>query len=166
MSSVDPSISLPSDVPPQNHQHDRLAGRNGEIWRMYTSGLTQQAIAARLGMHQSSVSNVLKQVRDALPADERDDWRIIAIETLRELHAVAVEIVRSDPPPTFHQGEPLRDENGEIVRDASTRLVAIDRLIRIQERAARALGTDSPDKLQVGATVRYTVNGVDPEALK
>lgn len=165
MSSVDPSISQPPDVPPQNHQHDRLAGRNGEIWRMYTSGLTQQAIAARLGMHQSSVSNVLKQVRDALPADERDDWRIIAIETLRELHTAAVEIVRSDPPPTFHSGEILRDENGEVVRDMSTRLVAIDRLIRIQERAARALGTDSPVQVQSDQTVRYEIVGIDPENL-
>jgi hypothetical protein len=145
---------------------DRLAGRNGEAWRLYTAGLTQEAIGKRLGLDQSVVSRTLAAVRAGIPVEEREDWRLRALEALYEVHAATMEIIRADPPPAFHQGDVLHDEHDQVVRDASTRLAAIGQLLRIQERTARALGTDAPEKVQVASTVHYTVNGVNPESLR
>lgn len=52
-------------------QLDRLGGRNGEIWRQYASGRTQEWIAERHGIDQSRVSQILIEVRKSLPDDAR-----------------------------------------------------------------------------------------------
>lgn len=46
--------------------------RNGETWRAYTSGRTQEWIAARHGIDQSQVSPILTEVRTTLPEDARE----------------------------------------------------------------------------------------------
>lgn len=147
-------------------QDDRLAGRNGDIWRAYITGRNQEWIGQHFGISQQRVSQILTAVRDALPDDERDEWRLIAIQTLREVHADLVDLIREPLPPAFSQrGEILHDETGTTVHDAADRLAAVGQLLRLQERMGRTLGTDAPERFEGTATVNYTVNGVETDAL-
>lgn len=144
---------------------DRLAGRNGEIWRAYTSGRNQEWIGAKYGIDQSRVSQIIGEIRAALPADAREDWRIRALETLQQLHAGLTELAMAECPPAFHAGEVLRDADGNVVLDYGTRLAATDRVVRLQERAARMLGMDSPIAVEARGELRVVVEGLDSEAL-
>lgn len=147
-------------------QDDRLAGRNGDIWRAYITGRNQEWIGQHFGISQQRVSQILTAVRDALPDDERDEWRLIAIQTLWEVHADLVDLVRAPLPPAFSQrGEILRNEDEAVVHDAANRLAAVGQLLRLQERMGRTLGTDAPERFEGTATVNYTVNGVETDAL-
>lgn len=144
----------------------RLDGRNGEIWRAWVSGRTQEFIADKFGISQQRVNQIIALVREGIPEDAKKDWRLVALETLGHFHAEMVEIADSPPPPAFQGGEILKDENGAIVRDVSVRFQALDRVIKLQERAARMLGTDSPVAMEVGGELKVTVEAVDLDQLK
>jgi hypothetical protein len=139
--------------------------RNAEIWRAYCSGLSQVDVATRFNLSQSRVSQIILEVKAAIPPDDLTDWRLRAFETLKVLHADMVATATADPPPAFHAGEVLKDDNGNVVRDLTTRMHAIDRVVKLQERAGRSMGTDAPAKAQVTGQVRYVIDGVEPEAL-
>jgi hypothetical protein len=62
-------------------------------------------------------------------------------------------------------GTIVRDENGVPLIDDSPVLAAGDRLLKIQERRARLLGIDAPERVAATTTVRYEVVGVDIGAL-
>ena len=150
-----------------NVETDRLSERNLAIWRTYiTTGRNQTEVGEQYGLSQSQVSEIIRKVREGLDEGSREDWRTLAIQTLFELHNTTMELVRAPLPPAFHAGEILLDENEEPVRDASTRLSAVTAALRVLERGGRSLGTDEPDRVQTDSTVHYTINGVDPEALK
>lgn len=67
--------------------------------------------------------------------------------------------------PALHKGEwiVVTDQDGEEhwLTDDGPTMAAIDRLLRIQERRAKLLGTDAPQGINVGLTVHYQVNGID-----
>lgn len=60
----------------------RLEGRNGEIWRAYVLGRTQESIAAEHGISQQRVSQVLTAVRESIPADARTDAALLDLERI------------------------------------------------------------------------------------
>lgn len=131
---------------------DRLSGRNGAIWRAYASGRTQEWIAEQHGISQSRVSQILDEVREVLPADARADWRVIALETLGHLHAEMLELVDAEAPPVFFEDTALTHD-GEVVRDHSGRVAAVDRVLKVQDRAAKLLGLDAATKMEASVTV-------------
>jgi hypothetical protein len=45
-------------------------------------------------------------------------------------------------------------------------LNAVDRLVKISESRRKLLGLDAPAKVQSEGTVRYSIDGVNPEDLK
>lgn len=149
-----------------DQQLDRLNGRNGEIWKAYCRGRTQEWIASQFALSQTRVSQIINEVRATIPDEAREDWRLIALETLSALHAKMVEIVYTPAPPKFQNGEILHDEDGTVLRDYSDQLAAVDRVVKIQERAAKTLGTDAATKTEVTGAVRYVIEGVDPEVLR
>jgi hypothetical protein len=56
-------------------------------------------------------------------------------------------------------------EDGEKLKDDGPVLAAVDRLIKLQERRAKLTGADAPVRADIGMTVRYQINGVDPSDL-
>ena len=146
-------------------QTDKLAGRNGDVWREYCSGRNQTYVAEKFGISQQRVSQIVGEVRSALSEEERGDWRVRALETLSEMHAVLVHLASSPAPPTFSSGDILRDENGEPVRDYSGIYSAMHLIVKLQERMARALGTDSPVRVESVGDLKVTVEGVDLDQL-
>jgi hypothetical protein len=151
------------------HQEDtRLLGRNGLIWRDYCGGATQEKLAARYGLSQARVSEIISQVRDSIPEDTREEEVRRSLEMLRELRDGALEVYRLAPAPVFvgKDGTPARDPStvddehpeGKLVRDHTGRLRALETAVKVDARIAQLLGLDAAQKMDL------TVSGQEESA--
>lgn len=147
----------------------RLDGRNGEIWyRHAVRAQTQEQIAEELGISHQRVSQILAEVRESLPAEiDRQGLVRHSLEFLKAAQDKAMEIVELTPAPVFvgKDGSIARDENGNVVRDYSGRLKALEVAIKANETIAKRFGLDAPQKIETSGAVRYEIVGVDLEAL-
>lgn len=127
------------------NQRPNVVGRNGNIWAAHIAGANQQQLADAFDLSVQRVSQILDQVRKSIPADEKAQVRTMRLELLNELKMQMMEIALSDAPPAFApNGKPHFDpETHKTVRDVSVKLNAVDRLLKIDERIAKATGTDS-----------------------
>lgn len=122
-----------------NKKTERLNGRTGQVWQLYIAGHTQQAIAERFEIGQSTVSKILAEVRASIPPQSREEIVQERLDLLRGITAGITEAA----------------QDGD--RDA------IAAILKIQEREAKLLGLDSAVKQEVDATVQYRVVGVNSE---
>lgn len=148
---------------------DRLEGRNGEVWRWFTiRGKTQEWIAQHYGISNQRVSQIIKEVRDAIPPIDKAELVQESLELIKEVKARAMEIVdmAGAPVAVGKDGVVLYDPvNGEVVRDYAGRLRALDMALKADDTMAKRLGLDAASKVESTATVKYEIVGVDPEDL-
>lgn len=138
---------------------DRLAGRNGLIWRAYVQGATQEAIAAEHGLTQSMVSRILTEIRASIPEEDRADLIRRETEFLDRMRCLALDLVDRPPIPAYSNGRPIQMEDGTIAEDHSGRLAAWDRALKAHERLSKLLGLDAAAK--VDATVRTAPEDIE-----
>jgi hypothetical protein len=143
-------------APTQSPEDSRLAGRNGAIWRAHISGATQEAIAAEHGIHQTRVSQIIREIRETLPPEERSHLVTRETEFLDHLRRIALDLVDRPPIPAYSNGKPILmppdpDGTQAVAEDHSGRLAAWDRALRAHERLSKLLGLDAAAK--VDATV-------------
>lgn len=112
----------------------RTAQRDQQIWADYLAGQTQDQIAERYGLAQSTVSDIVRRVATDVPLEERRARVLRALAELDEARDIAMGIARR-----------------EGARPAELPLLAIDRLVAIQQREAKALGTDAVTRVSVDA---------------
>ena len=144
----------------------RLEGRNGAIWRDYIAGHNQEWCADKYGLSQQRVSDIVREVQAAMDEGKsKDDWRKQCLEAALEVHAVLMARVRAEPPPAFHAGEVLHDDNGEIVRDYTSQTTAAVQLAKYNERISRLLGLDAPVAIEQAGDLKVTIEGVNLEDL-
>jgi hypothetical protein len=103
----------------------RLDGRDGEVWRAYLFGYTQERIAADHGISQSRVSQIITEIRASIPQSNKTDAALLALERLDALL-------------TGVMPDAL---NGDTKASAAA--------LRIIERQAKALGTDAVEPLSI-----------------
>src|SRR3546814_9105885 len=103
----------------------RLDGRDGAVWRAYVMGHTQEQIAAKHGISQSRVSQIITEIRDSIPQTSKTDAALLALERLDLLLAGVM--------PAAIEG------------DTKASAAAM----RILERYARMLGLDATEPLSV-----------------
>jgi len=127
----------------------RLEGRDGQIWRAYLLGTTQTTLAEEHGISNQRVSQIIAACRAECADPELSTARQEHLEVTRMLTKTAVEIMETPVPPAYSNGRPILDEDGRMVRDYSTRLAALDRVAKMQERMAKVLGLDAPVKAEV-----------------
>lgn len=142
-----------TDLVPE--EDPRLAGRNGTIWRDYCGGMTQAALAAREGISQARVSQIIAQVRDGIPEEERELEVQRSLEMLRELRAGALEVwrMRAAPVTAGKDGDLVLDpEDGSYVRDHTGRLRALETALKVDQRIAQLLGLDAAQKLDMSVS--------------
>lgn len=120
-----------------DYTKDRLAGRNGRIWKEYLAGRTQESIAEDYGVHHTTISNVLREIRDTMPEMAVAEERLRDLERLDAMHEAQFRLAASG--------------DAEATRTA----------LKILERRARMLGYDAPTKQEVSAGVRYEIHGLD-----
>jgi DNA-binding transcriptional regulator LsrR (DeoR family) len=114
---------------------DRLAGRDGEIWQAYFRGATQDELAAKHGISQQRVSQIIAEVRDNIPEETKAQAILGEVELLRAVRARVVELLEASDgvePKLF--------------------LDAVDRFVRVSERQARLLGLDAATKVEANVT--------------
>jgi hypothetical protein len=140
-------VTPPEDV--------RLAGRNGSIWRDYCAGRTQEALAAEYGLSQARVSQIIRQVRDGIPEEDRELEVQRSLEMLRELRSGALEVWRmvAAPVTAGKDGDLVLDpESGEYVRDHGGRIRALEAALKVDQRIAQLLGLDAATKLDMNVS--------------
>lgn len=143
--------------------------RDKEIVRLYTKlAWTQQMIADHLGISQSAVSQSIQRMRAAHGPIDKGETIAQAADILDHLASMAVEVANTTPPPVTagKDGIVVRDpETGNVVRDHSGRLQAMQTAKALLERKSRLLGLDSATKVETTGSVEYKIVGVDPDAL-
>lgn len=115
---------------------------------MREAGKTYQAIADELGMTVGGAFDALKrgiEQRRLLCDEKADIVRDIELQRLDFLLDKAMTVINR-----FHvhvvAGTVVKDDNGERVENDAPVLAAIDRVLKIQERRARLLGLDAPER--------------------
>jgi len=150
--------------------------RDAEALRLRSRGKTLKHIAEALSYAtQSNVSEAISRATADIIAEPAMEVVRQQTELLNHLtdqamavlerHHVTIsggKIVYDGPEPT----EDKEDTRSPLLDDGPV-LQAIATLLRIQERRSKLLGLDAPQTVHnVGREVRYTVSGVDLEALR
>jgi hypothetical protein len=146
----------------------KLEGRNGSVWRAVTIyQRTHEDVADEFGISSSRVGQIVDEVRASIPTVDLDKMRRQSIELYAELTNRALEIVDLVPAPIFvgKDGQIAYDDNGEVVRDYSGRIRAIETAAKMQEHTRKLMGLDSAMKAEISGAVRYEIVGVQPEEL-
>lgn len=125
--------------PDQRRSHDEVQALAERAWDMYLAGHPQRIIARGLGVTQPYVSTLLKQIRDQIPKESRDDLVQAAEERYNKLR-------------TAHMEAALE---GDV--DATKVVLAIEGDRR------KMLGLDAVTKVEQDTTVRYQIRGLDDE---
>lgn len=126
------------------------AERDAEACRLRTQGLGYQEIADRLGMSSksSAYEAVQRALRDTVqePADELRHLELLRLDELARKARGVMETehyVVDKGTVVLWNGAPLVDDGPA--------LAAIDRLLKVQERRAKLLGLDAPQRVSVDA---------------
>lgn len=133
----------------KRHDDDRLADRNGAIWRAYVSGATQEAIAAEHGISRERISQILTKIRDTIPDEDRTHLIRREADFLDQMRRAALDLFDKRPIPAYSNGRPIEMPDGTIAEDHSGRLAAFDRAVKVHERLTKLLGLDAPAKADV-----------------
>jgi len=142
--------------------------RNAEIWRRYQAGETLAELGVAYGVSTARIQQIVTSARRTGGYEKLQEWRDDLVRTMQD-NAVALVEIRDAPLPTAHanNGAALFDpETGEVVRDVTPRIAAIDRLGQYQRDLAKLLGLNAPDKAVVDSTLHYIVEGVDTDKMK
>lgn len=116
----------------------RLEGRNGEIWRGYLFGKTQEALAEEFGISQSRVSQVIAEVRESLPETDAQELRRADLERL----------------------DAMLPNN--ILMAVAGDKDAVSSVLKIMERRAKLLGLDAPTRQEIKGGLQYQILGLGP----
>ena len=130
----------------------RLMGRNGDIWREYCQGATQEELALKYGKAQSVISDAIRHVRDSIPQVERQDLIKEMVDYFRSLRVTVMEIAAMPAPPVTagKDGDLVLDpDTGKHVRDYSTRINAIRTAVTIADREIDILGLKGEQKVRI-----------------
>lgn len=145
----------------QSDDNGRLQQRDWDMWGAYCRGATQQALALKYKISQTTVSERLKRVRESIPAEDKDQVRRRHLDSLAKMAAELWELVEADPVPAFSNGRPILipdpdDPDGDPVpaMDHSGRLAAMDRIGKFQEREAKLIGLDAATETNVSVEDR------------
>jgi hypothetical protein len=127
----------------------RLEGRDGNIWRQYAHGATQETLAAQYGISQQRVGQIIREVQATIPEEDLAERRKRAIDSLADLGRMALEIADLDAPQAWSQGRPMVNDDGTPIMDYGTRLAGLDRFLKVADRQAKLLGLDAAQRVDV-----------------
>lgn len=141
-----------------------LEGRNGRIWQLYTvQRWSQERIAEHYGISQPRVSQIILAVRASLPAEDLAEMRLKAAELYADLVRRAYEIADLPAAPVFvgKDGTLARDEHGNVVRDYSAQMRAMELAAKFDAENRKLFGLDAATRINSTSTVKYVLEGVN-----
>lgn len=148
-------------MPASKAQRAATAKRRAEAVQMRIAGADFESIAAALGYSDRAAAH--KDITRALEAAALEQAASVEVhraEELRRLDALLIEawaVLKRDHVTVSH-GRIVRDDEENPILDDGPTLSAIDRILKIQERKAKFLGLDAPQRHEV-----VTVDAVDAE---
>lgn len=126
------------------------ATRDAEAARLRTRGLTYRQIAAELDMAgPGKAYEAVRRVLAETTQEAADDLRTVELERLDLMYQAALKVLETEHLTISHGKVIYRDDTGLPLADDGPVLVAIDRMLKIQERRAKLLGLDAPTKANV-----------------
>lgn len=136
----------------RTEQSQERAARALELRRRH---LSYDQIARELGYaNRSCAYHAVARARKALMTEASEDIKRDELARLDDLARFAERFLRMKHL-LVSQGRVMRDpDTDQPLIDITPNLAALDRLIKIQERRARALGTDAPLRAEVRSTSR------------
>lgn len=141
--------------------------RDAEAMRLRARGWSMPRISRELGYgDEANVRRALKKHTERVTGEAAAELRQASLDRLDYALEQALRVMETRHF-LFHNGRlctmPASDGGEPVpVLDDGPVLAAIDRVVRIEERRAKLLGTDAPTRQEVEATlVRYQVDGVD-----
>lgn len=150
----------------------RYPERDMQIYERRMRGERGAALAAEFGLTEASISAIVVKVSRSMPERDRSEVVARSIAHLDDMREKVLELysLLGAPVTVGQHGDILREptsdgSEGEIVRDHSLKMQAIDRLLKIDAAFAKRLGLDAPTQTETKASVQYEIVGVDPEAL-
>lgn len=124
--------------------------RDAEACRLRAQNFTYQQIADQLGFASkgNAYGAVQRALRDTVqePAEELRQLELIRLDELSQ----AARTVMEGTHYVVDRGQVVEWNGAPLVDDGPV-LAAIDRLLRVQERRARLLGLDSPQRVSIDA---------------
>lgn len=145
---------------PQNDED-----RDALIWRLrVVNRLTQSAIGERVGLSQERVGQILRRMRERLPAPDIEAIRAEALALHHRTQELALEIAEMSGAPVTagKDGDVLYDpEHGGVVRDYAGRVAALKLALEADREIRKLLGADAASKTEVSGKVMYEIAGLD-----
>lgn len=132
---------------------------DAEAVQLRADGKTYRQIAAIQGCSPTTAHARVDRAIKAVPVDAVENLRAVELDRLDEMHQVALTQLRTDAVRVDH-GRIVRDEDGNPIIDHGAKLVALDRLLKIQDRRAKLLGLDAPSRSRIEV---ITEDAVDAE---
>lgn len=130
----------------------RLTRHDWTLWTAHLQGDSVRAIAEREGIDERLVRKVIRTVRASFTPEDLDEIRRDHLEELRMLSRKMWDLVEMNGSPVTSgkDGRVVLDpDTGEVVRDHSGRIAATGMLLKLQERAAKIVGSDAPVKAEL-----------------
>lgn len=139
----------------------QIARRRAAATDMRLKGATWQAIADALGYKTPGAAcQDVSRGMEAAVTEHRRSVEAYREEELQRLDVLLVEawqVLRREHVTVSH-GRIVRDDEEKAILDDGPVLQAIDRILKIQERRAKLLGLDAPQRHEV-----MTVDAIDAE---
>jgi hypothetical protein len=139
-------------MPASKAQRAATAKRRAEAVAMRIAGADFETIAATLGYSDRAAAH--KDITRALETAVLEQSAAVEVhraEELQRLDALLTEAwaVLKRQHVTVSHGRIIKNEDDEPILDDGPTLAAIDRILRIQERKAKFLGLDAPQRHEV-----------------
>jgi transcriptional regulator with XRE-family HTH domain len=120
--------------------------RTAEIWRMWSFGYSQEEIAKEFGLTQGRISQIICELREAMPRQSAEEAVEEALQAYREMIRTAFKALQ----PKIEKG------------DAD----AIREMRALQMHSLRMMGFDPAKPIMVGDTdFRVVIEGISNEEL-
>lgn len=140
--------------------------RDVEIYERSMRGERTSDLAREYSLSDGRISQIVTEIGRNMPEVDIAHLRALSASRLEFMQNEVIRLAKMDAAPAFTQrGDLILDENGEVVRDYSTRLRALAEMRAIDAQFSKRFGLDAPTQSEVKATVNYEIVGVDPEAM-
>lgn len=150
------------------------AENQNKVIEAVRQGHSFREIAALMGLSKSQVHRLFRAGLDRIPAENVQAYREEQLADLEVARQVVMDVLAAEHVVVSngHIVKPITgvDEDGNYIygdplNDDGPALAAVDRLLKIQERQARILGSDAQEKVELSGGVTYRIVGVDPSEL-
>lgn len=132
--------------------------RDREACRLRSRRQTYQQISDQLGYGgQGNARRAVQRTLAAIPRDAAEELIQLELDQLDMMTTAVLEVLEANHYVVSHGRLVYLNDDAPPLADDAPVLVAVDRLLKIQERRARLLGLDQPTK----ATVTHASADVD-----